>query len=98
MDTRSQKVGRLADIHKRAFAKLAAQIIAIKQQLASAKSDSDRKMFEQYVQILNFQTNTPVYKLYGLTKIEVFVLHDFLKEKLGIEFRSRTENEVYREN
>lgn len=31
-------------------------------------------------------------------KIEVFVLREFLKEKLGIEFRNRTENEVYREN
>ena len=31
-------------------------------------------------------------------KIEVFVLREFLKEKLGIEFRNRTENEVYSEN
>ena len=56
------------------LARLVDQMIATKQQLASAKSDADRKMLEQRIQILDSQINTAVYKLYGLTEEEIKVV------------------------
>lgn len=58
------------------LASLTDQIIATKQQLASACSISgvDRKMLEQRVQILDTQINALVYKLYGLTPEEIAIV------------------------
>ena len=58
------------------LAKLADQMIATKQQLASAGtiSDADKKLLEQRIQILDTQINTAVYKLYGLTPEEIAVV------------------------
>ena len=53
---------------------LAEQQLAIHKQLSSAKSDSDRKLLEQRIQILDAQINAVVYKLYGLTEDEIKII------------------------
>ena len=56
------------------LAKLADQMIDAKQKLAAAKSDSDKKLLEQRVELIDFQINSVVYKLYGLTDDEIKVV------------------------
>ncbi|MBR6216523.1 MAG: hypothetical protein IKQ84_08945, partial [Spirochaetaceae bacterium] len=70
-DSTSQKLASLAD-----------QMIATKKQLASAGSisDTDRKMLEQRVQILDTQINAIVYKLYGLTPEEIAIVEGKQKD------------------
>lgn len=53
---------------------LAEQQLVAHKQLSSAKSDSDRNMLEQRIQILDKQINTSVYKLYGLSEEEIKVV------------------------
>ena len=53
---------------------LAEQQLAIHKQLSSAKSDSDRKLLEQRIQILDAQIDAVVYKLYGLTEDEIKII------------------------
>ena len=53
---------------------LAEQQLVAHKQLSSAKSDSDRKMLEQRIQLLDTQINTAVYKLYGLTPKEIAII------------------------
>ncbi|MBQ3714161.1 MAG: Eco57I restriction-modification methylase domain-containing protein [Fibrobacter sp.] len=53
---------------------LAEQQLAVHKQLSSAKSDSDKKLLEQRIQILDTQINSEVYKLYGLTDEEIKII------------------------
>ena len=61
----SQKLGNLAE-----------QQLSTHKQLSTVKSEADRKMLEQRVQILDSQINTIVYKLYGLTEEEIKVVEE----------------------
>ena len=56
------------------LAKLADQMMETKQKLAAAKSDSDKKLLEQRVELIDSQINSAVYKLYGLTDDEIKVV------------------------
>ena len=56
------------------LAKLADQMIETKQKLAAAKSDSDKNLLEQRVELIDSQINSAVYKLYGLTDDEIKVV------------------------
>ncbi len=56
------------------LAKLADQMMEAKKKLAEAKSDSDKNLLEQRVQIIDAQINSAVYKLYGLTDDEIKVV------------------------
>lgn len=56
------------------LAKLADQMIDAKQKLAAAKSDSDKNLLEQRVELIDSQINSAVYKLYGLTDDEIKVV------------------------
>lgn len=58
------------------LASLADQMIVTKKQLSTAKSEADRKMLEQRIQILDNQINTAVYKLYGLSEEEIKVVEE----------------------
>ena len=49
-------------------------MIEAKQKLAAAKSDSDKKLLEQRVELIDSQINSAVYKLYGLTDDEIKVV------------------------
>ena len=54
---------------------LADQILAAKKQLATFNgSESDRKLLEQRVSLIDSQINSAVYKLYGLTDDEIKVV------------------------
>ena len=53
---------------------LAEQQLITHKQLAEAKSDADKNLLEQRIQILDTQINTAVYKLYGLTPEEIKIV------------------------
>ena len=69
-------VPELDDQTAQKLSSLAEQQLAAHKQLTSAKSDSDRKMLEQRIQILDNQINTAVYKLYGLSEEEIKVVEE----------------------
>ena len=55
--------------------KLADQMLTAKKQLSKFKgSDSDRKILEKRIQLIDSQINSIVYKLYGLTQEEIAVV------------------------
>ena len=56
------------------LAALADQMLAAHTQLASAKSDADKKTLQQRIAILNAQINAQVYALYGLSSEEIAVV------------------------
>ena len=49
-------------------------MLAAHTQLASAKSDADKKTLQQRIAILNAQINAQVYALYGLSSEEIAVV------------------------
>ena len=53
---------------------LAEQQLSTHKQLAEAKSDADKNLLEQRIQILDSQINAAVYKLYGLTSEEIKIV------------------------
>ncbi len=53
---------------------LAEQQLSTHKQLAEAKSDADKNLLEQRIQILDSQINAVVYKLYGLTSEEIKIV------------------------
>ena len=56
------------------LAALADQMLAAHTQLASAKSDADKKTLQQRIAILDAQINAQVYALYGLSPEEIAVV------------------------
>lgn len=56
------------------LAALADQMLAAHTQLASAKSDADKKTLQQRIAILDLQINAQVYALYGLSSEEIAVV------------------------
>ena len=65
---------KLDDETAQKLASLAEQMMLAKTQLANAMSDSDKRMLEQKIDLIDRQINNSVYKLYGLTDDEIRVV------------------------
>ena len=65
---------KLDDETAQKLASLAEQMMLAKTQLANAMSDSDKRMLEQKIDLIDRQINSSVYKLYGLTDDEIRVV------------------------
>ena len=65
---------KLDDETAQKLASLAEQMMLAKTQLANAKSDSDKRMIEQKIDLIDRQINNSVYKLYNLTPDEISVI------------------------
>ena len=64
----------LDELSSQKLSSLAEQQLSAHKQLVEAKSDADKSLLEQRIQILDSQINTAVYKLYGLTPEEIKIV------------------------
>jgi adenine-specific DNA-methyltransferase len=61
------------------FVGLVTQMLAAQKQFHSAKSESDKKHYQQKIDLLDKQIDALVYELYGLTEEEIKVVEGSLK-------------------